>query len=203
MFVLENIQKIQIIGGETIDWLNVFCTFLSVLFGAILAYYFSIKMLKSNNRKDYKYNLLVETLKYINSLQDQIIKRNEMICRMAMTSKDVSNLNDIIISIQVINKNILMYQNDIKLKTEILKTELLKNETDNIDILEKLVKNSKSVSEDIDRQVMFMYAGKNQAQVQLFGIFNVNDIEEKYKIYDTIYDCKRMIEIKLKENKYN
>lgn len=197
MFVLENIQKVEIIGGNSIDWLNVFCTFLSVLLGAVLAYYFSIKMLKSSNKKEYKYSLLVETLKYINLVQEQMAKRNEMIYRLA-TLDDISYIDDIIISIVAVNNNLLMYQNDIKVKTEILK-----NEIDSVDILEKLINDCKTILENINQQVMIMYAGREEEKVAMICLFNINEIEKKYKIYDTIYDCKRMIETKLKENKYN
>lgn len=197
MFVLENIQKVEIIGGNSIDWLNISCTFFSVFFGAVLAYYFSIKVNKNNNKRDYKNNLLHETLKHINLLQDVIIKRNEMINKMlSINHEDKQSFNDCLVSILVINNNIFMHQNDIKVKAEILKTEI-----DSVEILEKLVNDCNSVSEDINQQVMFMCAAMEEAKVKIVCFFNISEIEKKYKIHDTIYDSKRMIETKLKENK--
>lgn len=204
MFVLENIQKVEIIGENSIDWLNVSCTFFSVLFGAILAYYFSIKINKNSNKRDYKYNLLHETLKHINLLQDAIIKRNEIIIKMLSIKKeDKQSFNECTISILMITENIIMYQNDIKLKFEILK-----NETININALEKLVNNSIAYSKEINDHIcemMFFLTNDdiNEFFAKLYSMTKKNKIEEKYKITDIIYECKRDIEYKLKDNRYN
>ena len=204
MFVLENIQKVEIIGENSIDWLNISCTFFSVLLGAFLAYYFSMKINRNNNKRDYKNNLLHETLKHINLLQDGIIKRNEIIIKMlSIKKKDKLSFNDYAVSILIINENIIMYQNDIKLKFEILKNEAI-----NISALEKLVNNSIAYSKEINNHIyemMFFLTNDdiNELFAKFYSMTRKNKIEEKYKITDIIYECKRDIEYKLKDSRYN
>lgn len=204
MFVLENIQKVEIIGENSIDWLNISCTFFSVLLGAFLAYYFSMKINKNNNKRDYKNNLLHETMKHINLLQDAIIKRNEIIIKiLSIKKEDKLSFNDYAVSILIINENIIMYQNDIKLKFEILKNEAI-----NISALEKLVNNSIAYSKEINNyiyEMMFFLTNDdiNEFFAKFYSMTKKNKIEEKYKITDIIYECKRDIEHKLKDNRYN
>ena len=142
-----------------------------------MAYYFSIKVNKNNNKIDYKNNLLHETLKHINLLQDVIIKRNEMINKMlSINHEDKQSFNDCLVSVLVINNNIFMHQNDIKVKAEILKTEI-----DSVEILEKLVNDCNSVSEDINQQVMFMCAAMEEAKVKIVCFFDISEIEKNIK----------------------
>lgn len=87
MLVLEQIHKIEIVNSE-IDWLGFFITFISVFFGAFLAYYFSNKIENKKYEQRKKEMFINELIDQCNNIYYKYIEILHLISQISLLYDD-------------------------------------------------------------------------------------------------------------------